>query len=773
MSMGPDILRLSIPSGRLPNGIFSVSEDGDFLIGFKDAIGIYSPRYRIEPFDRLVYNRMDFFLPSSRPRKVMLRPAVDQIKINDQPELKDFCRHALSVCDRTIVAAESKPRDFKDYVRFSFRAASWSPSGMDQLGRCVFSCITAAHQLLLCGKSSDGWQSMVDVSGIWYECWHHHGLDMLADPQPGLKTLVDELCPQSQTDPAKFAEITYCPSVEEYFSGVLDTSFMQTSWSQRLREVQLGSGETTQGALFAALHRSGTLTFWDVQAPLVSWRNVRLLAINRTYFQTYNPPDFPAKPNFLKIVDFSDLNFMLVLGFTDGKVLGVYHGAYCVEYGKLGLTMINELVLCKSTEFITCQDACYAPERGILCLAYGPRVVVCQINVIVESGIVSLSSSRVVHSEGIIKPISGVSIVKGKLYFASMDGHLSYTTFMSSNRVVSEAKHIIAPSPNSMTFHRNLSGLFVSSNSIHVVFLEIARAPTFSNVASFLTFVSLFKAAELVNFLMRSGDEPLHRQLDSIQELHRRLLTTEPAVKAPSTDAPDSFVLRPFHFLLDQLLSGESVDYSRMSVGKLQLRRAEFSLFLRAPLTTPDLLKEIKMTLEKVDCILALRQMEKCFRLFAKPDIQRQASDCLMALRQAHLCVGYLESPEVRRHCSTALIESLKRLAEGIKILATNLYLRRFGKTESELGSASRLLCSVCTESIRPSPFSSLCSNGHELPRCSDCFEPCTDTSFFECSECKRTAIMTCNLARRSQWRTAISSRFCPFCDIPRVPVYF
>nr|VZI50261.1 unnamed protein product [Spirometra erinaceieuropaei] len=214
MSMGPDILRLSIPSGRVPNGIFSVSEDGDFLIGFKDTIGIYSPRYRIEPFDRSVYNRMDFFLPSSRPRKVMLRPAVDQIKINDQPELKDFCRHAL----------------------------------------CVFSCITAAHQLLLCGKSSDGWQSMVDVSGIWYECWHHHGLDMLADPQPGLKTLVDELCPQSQTDPAKFAEITYCPSVEEYFSGVLDTSFMQTSWSQRLREVQLGSGETTQGALFAALH---------------------------------------------------------------------------------------------------------------------------------------------------------------------------------------------------------------------------------------------------------------------------------------------------------------------------------------------------------------------------------------------------------------------------------------------------------------------------------------------------------------------------------------
>ncbi|VDN09340.1 unnamed protein product, partial [Dibothriocephalus latus] len=259
MSIGADILRLTIPPPRVPNGMFSVSEDGDYLVGFKDAIGIYSPRFRLEPFDRSVYNRMEFYLPPSRQRTLMLRPAIEQIKNNDQPELADFCRQALSVCNRAIVTAESKSRDPKTYSRHSFRAATWSPSGMDQLRRCIFSCITANHQLLLCAKSADGWQTMVDVSGIWYECWHHHGLDMLAEPQPGLKTFVDELCPQSQTDPASFTEVTYCPSVEEYFSGVLDTSFMQTSWSQRPRQVRLGQKETTQAAFFAALHRSGTV----------------------------------------------------------------------------------------------------------------------------------------------------------------------------------------------------------------------------------------------------------------------------------------------------------------------------------------------------------------------------------------------------------------------------------------------------------------------------------------------------------------------------------
>ncbi|VDN40923.1 unnamed protein product [Dibothriocephalus latus] len=99
------------------------------------------------------------------------------------------------------------------------------------------------------------------------------------------------------------------------------------------------------------------------------------MAIDRTYFQTYNPPDLPSKPNFVKIVDFSDTN--------------------CV------------------------------------------------------------------------------SIVKNKIYLASMDGHLFYTTFLSSNRVVSEAKPIISPPPNSMTFHRNVSGLVVSSSGIHVTFLEM------------------------------------------------------------------------------------------------------------------------------------------------------------------------------------------------------------------------------------------------------------------------------------------------------------
>uniref|UniRef100_A0A0X3P7V0 Uncharacterized protein n=3 Tax=Schistocephalus solidus TaxID=70667 RepID=A0A0X3P7V0_SCHSO len=435
--------------------------------------------------------------------------------------------------------------------------------------------------------------------------------------------------------------------------------------------------------------------------------------------------------------------------------------------------MVNEVMLCKSTEFITCQDACYAPARGILCLAYGTRVVVCQLNVMVVSRAVCISNTRIIHADGILKPISGVTIVKNKIYLASVDGHLFYTSFQSSNRVISEAKPIISPPSNSMAFHRNLSGLFVSSNAIHVAFLEIARVPAFSNVTSFLTFVSLFKAAELVNFLMRSGDKPLRGQLDSIQELHRRLLATEPAAKVTSANDMDSFILRPFNYLLDQLLSDENTDYSRMSLEKLQIQRAEFSLFLRAPLTTPDLLRDIKAAMDKLDCILALRQMEKCFRLFATPDVQRQASDCLLALRQAHLCVGYLESPEVQQLCPTGLLEQLKRLAEGIKIIASKLFLHRFGKTESEIDSASRLLCPICGESIRPNPFSSSCLSGHILPRCSDCFEPCTDTSFYECSECKRTAIITINLARCSQWRTAISSRFCPFCDIPRVPVYF
>ncbi|VDM01839.1 unnamed protein product [Schistocephalus solidus] len=130
------------------------------------------------------------------------------------------------------------------------------------------------------------------------------------------------------------------------------------------------------------------------------------------------------------------------------------------------------------------------------------------------------------------------------------------------------------------------------------------------------------------------------------------------------------------------------------------MHKAEFSLFLRAPLTTPDLLRDIKAAMDKLDCILALRQMEKCFRLFATPDIQRQASDCLLALRQAHLCVGYLESPEVQQLCPTGLLEQLKRLAEGIKIIASKLFLHRFGKTESEIDSASRLLCPICGENI-------------------------------------------------------------------------
>lgn len=135
------------------------------------------------------------------------------------------------------------------------------------ISRTVFSCVTGSCQLLVCSRDSGRWMCVANLSNLWNAFWRSQGLRILADDLHEFLNLSDN----GQSDENHCAGLSMapleCQSITEFFSSIAESSFMVSTWSRKLR--RSGQRVTHNNCLLTALHKSGTISFWDVAIPVV------------------------------------------------------------------------------------------------------------------------------------------------------------------------------------------------------------------------------------------------------------------------------------------------------------------------------------------------------------------------------------------------------------------------------------------------------------------------------------------------------------------------
>ena len=136
--------------------------------------------------------------------------------------------------------------------------------------RTVFSCVTGNRQLLICARDLNKWSGVANLSNIWDCFWKSQGLRILADQHLKFLSLTDGTLLSGTNFPEAIDMNTTpleCETVHEFFSSITESSFMLSTWSLRLRQSE---GKITRSnALLAALHKSGSISFWDVSTPMI------------------------------------------------------------------------------------------------------------------------------------------------------------------------------------------------------------------------------------------------------------------------------------------------------------------------------------------------------------------------------------------------------------------------------------------------------------------------------------------------------------------------
>ena len=370
---------------------------------------------------------------------------------SDENPSPEIARYALTYCDRTVISMSTRTLESKDFLNFVFRNADWSPPGVDKMSRLVkylflicfsyfrtiFSCVTGNRQLLICARDLNAWTCMANLSTLWNAYWKSQGLRILAENQQKFVTLKGEWNNQSEDDTSPLE----CETIQEFFSSIAESSFMLSSWSLRLRQSE---GKIPRfNALLAALHKSGSISFWDISVPMIDRCAASFLFLNifvveafalmqlnaltqrNLIHQTSAPGQISSK--FLittrRIVSLlyhtsseGVLLVFLVVGFTNGRVICVSYQAYAKHAGRICVERVSEHVLNPRTDAaVAVGDAAYT--NGILAVAHGTRVVVA--TVATRNSICALAS---LSDEAILKPISGLCISKTHVYFSSQDG---------------------------------------------------------------------------------------------------------------------------------------------------------------------------------------------------------------------------------------------------------------------------------------------------------------------------------------------------------------
>ncbi|VDN99878.1 unnamed protein product [Rodentolepis nana] len=442
MNQNSETIKLILPKRRTPIGSFSVSDDGEFLFIFKDTIGTYDPYPKL--VNELTADRPNHFDCNIRYFDVSeVDSFVFPVKFvdRDQTPSVDVPYIIFSCCDRSSQNVESA-----EYRNHMYRNAEWSPTGVDQISRSIFSCVTSDYQLYYTFRVGDCWSGKTCLSESWFAFWSSQGVSFLSESWRSFFELPDSYTESSFPDELKFE------TMNEYLSFVEDVSFLQSTWSKKIRTTERPKSSTkgSSNALLAALHKSGTISFWDVSVPIVSRQK----------------------------------RFFMVIGFPSGKIVCAFYQAYAKQMGLLSVLRRGQWELCEcSSDQKPIGAVCF--KNGILAIAKGTRVYLTEVfNHASVKFICSISS------DDIIKPITGICFYAPYLYIASNDAIIAKSTIPTLTKKKYEVTIINqSPSTGGNYYHRYYSGLHISPNGVHATFLEGSVAPTYCDIPTNVAYV--------------------------------------------------------------------------------------------------------------------------------------------------------------------------------------------------------------------------------------------------------------------------------------------
>nr|CDS22205.1 gtpase activating protein gyp2 [Echinococcus granulosus] len=759
-------IKLALPPRKIPIGKLVVSDDNEFLIVFKDSIGVFIPNLKLAnemqmDSTDLIGSRMKFFT-LLESNQLNLPISFDPSNVRCSHEI---ARYALTYCERSAIIMSTKVLESKEFLSYAFKNADWSPSGVDQMSRSVFSCVTGTCQLLVCLRDLDKWTCVANISNLWNAFWRTQGLRILAGELQDFLNLSDNEQLNSNHSAGLSVVPLKCRSVKEFLSSIAEYSFTISTWSRRFRRSE--QRITHNNCLLTALHKSGTISFWDVAVPIVDEGSIRLSAVDRTYAVKFEPPNLRAKPNFIKIVDIGGEKFLLVVAFTDSRIVCVTYQAYAKRVGVISIKRLSDSELCPcSCGFISVSDATYSDD--ILAIAYGTRVLLAKVlNQTTVRLLICLSD------DAILKAISGVCFFNNHVYFSSQDGIIAKASVPTQ---LNKSYHLTilnkASTLGGKNFHRFFGGLHLTQNGVYASFVESTLAPAFCNITSNLVFLVLLSNSEVVD-LIDGLSAPMRRNVDCLYQVTRLLRSTE-YNKSVSLECSDvDMDLETWSQKLQAFCRGAffdtKTDLSKLELHKIQFRRAVAAILVEGSNKSSEMKEMLQTQIDRLDKILALRQIDLCYRLFLKTEVQRQSQDCILVLRIAALCRRFLQGDAAKDCGMAALCSMLHRATEAVTGVAQKLLIKRFEQTLDNVSTTALLVCPVCRTDILfdclfyKNLLVAACSRGHEFMRCASTFIPCVESCFSECPSCRRCSVLLPD--RPSQWRREINGRFCPYCN--------
>ncbi|KAL5961436.1 hypothetical protein TSMEX_010837 [Taenia solium] len=454
----------------------------------------------------------------------------------------------------------------------------------------------------------------------------------------------------------------------------------------------------------------------------MSRHSIRLSALDRTYAVKFDPPNLRTRPNFIKIIDISGEHALLVIAFADSRIICATYQAYAKQLGVISVKRLNESELCPcSSGFIPVSDAAYSGD--VLAIAYGTRVLLAKIiNHTTVRLLVCLSD------DAILKAISGVRFFNNCVYLSSQDGIIAKAavpTQLNKNydlTILNKASAL-----GGKNFHRFFGGLHLTHNGVYAAFVESTVAPAFCNITSNLVFMALLSNSEVVD-LIDGLSAPMRRNVDCLYQVTRLLLSAEykksVSLACSSVDMDLETWSQKLLTFSRRAFFDTKVDCSKLELHKLQFQRAIAMLLVEESNIPTDMKQALQTQIDRLDKILALRQIDQCYRLFLKTEVQRQSQDCILVLRIAALCQRFLQSDAANDCGVPALCSMLHRATEAVTSVAQKLLIRRFERTLSDVNPTALLVCPVCRK------------------RCASTFIPCVDPCFNECPSCRRCSVL-------------------------------
>ncbi|CAH8514403.1 unnamed protein product [Schistosoma turkestanicum] len=762
----------------------------------------------------------------------------DEIKFS----LKENANRSL------LFTAEQINRDSLN-LRNGARLVAWSPRGVDKYERCIMSLTTMENRSILCTfKETESWEESVDLSLIWQQYYVQHG--RIAQSR---KSIVDSR-PQFVFQPTECDNISplICKNIVDYFDAVEDVVVVYTSWCQIIRQPQIKSTNSmnlktetyvdnntsyytipvdpSQFAtesfslcpvtFFAVLMKSGAFCIWMISVPFSGVSSMSLLWVDYTY-AVVRSDSMDKRPNYIKLYDLDSVNLLLVLGFTDGSVKGL---VFPIEYSPTGILVLTIPYLFNlwttPLYYVTILASAWSMSRRLLCVGYGRHLLLFHIakeDVAINFQQQEQSNSLptpcrgrdplyLVKSQFVSQPnpilgyITGIHLDNKQILLTSVDGYL----MRASLDEVSECKlnwQIIWCSSNyekSDLIHWEFHGLSVSTNGVYVCFLEkpcnyldnnrARHCALFSPRVHFLSFWSNDNLLEVIF----NPELPLHRKIDCLQELLQRWHLPQDKIDNDTINLKQ-ICLEKIDFYQTCLTDCSSFPKSWLDKSLTTLQIYRFILCMINKDTDESIKSRAQLWLTNLDQFIQQRHLERCFRLFLKCSIQRQARDCLLVSQMATLTLNIFQpikssSSSSQRLMNTSkssvdndndtkhmitmsnkticFVKDLYDLAKNVHQLAVQLYVHRFKLSHETINNSSEK-CPICLESIIPDLTYLNCAQNHPFKRCMQSLEPCIDPMFRHCNQCDRIALSISPQDRSSVWRSKILHPMCTYCDLP------